>query len=189
MRILAVIGSLRNGNTKYLVEKTINSLDQNIIKGVDFRTIHLKNITMSFCNGCLICDETGTCFYDDDMTDIANKVRTVDGFVFASPARWSLMSGELKVFFDRLNPLAINEELKGKKSIIITVGQSNSDDVSSIQLAAKSINDFCDNAGIIVVNTVTIPNCYGKNDAAADKQNVNKCIKAVSDLINHINNG
>lgn len=162
MKIIAVIGSARNGNTKYMVEKILDSMVEE--KGFNIQKIHLNDVKMGFCNGCLECDKTGKCVIDDDMSEIVDDVRNADGFIFASPARWSLLSGEMKTFLDRLNPLAVREEMNGKVCVNLVVGQSEEDDKESIILAANSLKAFCDNAGIEVVDTVMICGCYGATD-------------------------
>ncbi len=154
MRILAVVGSIRRGNTYAMVEAACHALNES-----DIELIHLKDLDFKMCDGCLSCDESGLCTYDDDMSRLLDDVKKADGFIFGTPARWSLLSGELKVFFDRLNPLAVPELLKGKKAIIFAVGQTEGEEAESITIAADSVKAFCDNAGIEVVDTVIAKNC------------------------------
>lgn len=185
MRILAVAGSMRDGNTKRMIDEAVNHIHN--MKYVNVKKVHLKDISMQYCNGCLMCDETGTCFWDDDMKHIADDVRNIDGFIFASPARWSLLSGEMKTFLDRLNPLAVNDELRGKKCVIFVVGQSEEDDSQSIQTAAKSISDFCNNAGIDVVGTVIACGCYASDDISNKNECIEKCRRMSQRLVENIN--
>lgn len=182
MKVIAVVGSLRDGNTNYLVEETIREFQSK--KNVQIQKIHLKNINMNFCNGCLICDTTGNCVYDDDMSSLISQIRDADAFIFATPARWGLLSGEMKTFIDRLNPLAVNEELKNKRAIIVAVGQSEPTDSSSIELASESIKTFCDDAGIEVIDTVIVCGCYEKDDVKTKENYIEKCRLAFSNLIN-----
>lgn len=184
MKIIAVIGSTRNGNTKHMVEKIIDGMMGE--KGVSVQKLHLRDIKMNFCDGCLLCDETGKCVIEDDMINIVEDVRNADGFIFASPARWSLLSGEMKTFFDRLNPLAVREEMNGKACINFVVGQSEEDDNESIKLAANSIKAFCDNAGIEVVDTIIACGCYGRNDIVSKNQYIEAGIAAGKKLIDKL---
>lgn len=98
------------------------------------------------------------------MAGLLQKINNSDGFIFGSPARWNLLSGELKVFFDRLNPLAVPELLKGKKAVIFVVGQSEGESIDSIKSAANSIVLFCNSAGIEVIEIVYAENCLNPND-------------------------
>lgn len=184
MKIMAIIGSMRNGNTKYLVEKMISEM--RLTNEICIKKLHLKDITLHFCDGCLICDETGKCVIDDDMSKIVDEIRRADGFVFASPARWSLLSGEMKTFFDRLNPLAVREELRGKSCVNIVVGQSEEDDKESIILASNSMKAFCDNAGIKVIETVLVCGCYGDRDILEKNKYIEEGIKAGNKLLENL---
>lgn len=185
MKILAVIGSTRNGNTKYIVEKIIDGITKKN-ETCNVQKIHLRDIKMNFCDGCLVCDKTGKCVINDDMTKIVSNVRDADGFIFASPARWALLSGEMKTFFDRLNPLAIKEELAGKLCVNIVVGQSEEDDKESIVLAANSLKTFCDNAGIEVVDTVIACGCYNATDIVSKREYIEIGVLAGQDMLNKL---
>lgn len=181
MKILAVIGSTRNGNTKYVIEKTLQEIQK--YEGISIETINLKNIKMNYCNGCLLCDETGQCNIDDDMTKLVDHVKNADAYIFATPTRWRLLSGEMKTFFDRLNPLAVSEALKGKIASIIAIGQSSYEEKDSIVSAANSIMAFCNDAGIEVIDKIIICDCYGNNDIAQKTDDINNCILSGKKLI------
>lgn len=184
MRILAIVGSVREGNTNILVDETIKEIKKS--NTVLVEKIHLKDIDMHFCNGCLMCDSTGICVFDDDMSDIISKVRDADAFIFATPARWRLLSGEMKTFLDRLNPLAVHEELKNKSAVIFAVGQSMDGENESIKVAAESLKIFCEDAGINIVDTVIVSGCYDKNDVKNKPDYINSCKFAGNRLINNL---
>lgn len=184
MKILSVVGSTRDGNSKFMVSETIKAMQSN--SSIQIEEVNLKDITINFCNGCLSCDSTGECVFNDDMSAIVSKAREADGFIFATPARWGLLSGEMKTFLDRLNPLAVKEELKDKRAIIFAVGQSEVNDSKSISLAADSLKTFCDNSGIKIVETVIVCGCYGKDDVEKDINSINACKAAGIKLINNL---
>ena len=70
---------------------------------VDFIT--LKDKQISFCKGCLACQQTGKCVIKDDVTKIMDKVIDSDIVVWATPIYYYEMSGQMKVLIDRLNPM------------------------------------------------------------------------------------
>lgn len=70
---------------------------------VDFIT--LKDKQISFCKGCLACQQTGKCVIKDDVTKIMDKVIGSDIVVWATPIYYYEMSGQMKVLIDRLNPM------------------------------------------------------------------------------------
>jgi len=165
MKILGIVGSNRRGNTYSMVEASCNSIND-----YDVELIHLRDYKISFCDGCLCCDTKGKCHINDDMQILIEKIKKADGFILGTPARWGLMSGELKTFLDRLNPLAVPELLNGKKAILFSIGQSTEEDLSSIENALTSLEYFCNNAGIEVIDKLLISDCLGSNDLIKKKQ-------------------
>jgi NAD(P)H-dependent FMN reductase len=68
-------------------------------------TINLRDITMNFCQGCLACQQTKECIIHDDVRDLVEKIRWADVLCFATPIYYYAMSGQLKTFLDRMNPI------------------------------------------------------------------------------------
>lgn len=67
----------------------------------------------------------------DDFHSIAVQMLTYDVIIFATPVYWYTMSGQMKVFFDRLTELTdeykpMGKALKGKKTYLIACGGSPS---------------------------------------------------------------
>ena len=181
MKIIAIIGSMRKGNSFSMVQSVVDTF---LNADVELEVIHLKDISIGFCDGCLSCDETGTCHLNDDMTSIVQKVKEADGLVLASPARWSLLSGEMKTFMDRLNPLAAIEALADKKAIVFAVGQTKEEEDHSISIAAESMVSFCENAGIEVVDKVLAYGCLMENEV--DKESILRCTEAAMHLVDSL---
>lgn len=183
MKILGIVGSIRDGNTLIMV----NRATQAIRNFADVELLHLKNLKFTFCNGCLKCDETGWCCLKDDMNDVLDKMKEADGYIIGTPTRWGLMSGELKSFLDRLNPLATSELLEGKKAVILAVGQSqeNEEDGESIRTACASVETFCNNAGIEVLSTICAYECLKERDILEYENMLQQCAKAAEQLINN----
>ena len=67
--------------------------------------ISLKNKEIRFCIGCLSCQKTQKCVLKDDAIEIAEKVKSADTLVFATPIYYYEMSGQMKTLLDRMNPL------------------------------------------------------------------------------------
>ncbi len=171
MRIIAVVGSNRRGNTYSMVEAACHGLSDSEVE-----LLHLKDLNIESCDGCLTCDRTGSCHMKDDMEKILSRMKVADGFIFGTPARWSLLSGELKVFFDRLNPLALTQSLKGKKAIVLVVGQTEGDEAISIENTVTSVKYFCESAGIEIVDVLVADGCLEPNDLITKKPEIlNKC--------------
>lgn len=67
--------------------------------------LSLQGKEMHFCQGCLACQKTLSCVFQDDAAKIACKMGQADVLVFATPIYYYEMSGQMKVLLDRANPL------------------------------------------------------------------------------------
>lgn len=160
-KALIIIGSARKGSSFCIGEYAGDYLSQ---KGIIVEKIQLSNYKIEYCDGCLTCDETGVCHKKDDVENLLEKVKTADGIVFISPTRWSLLSGDMKVFMDRWNPLAGRGVFDGKKSLVVTVGQTNREESESIGKSLESLKFFSEDAGFDFVGEFAFEECLGVDD-------------------------
>ena len=91
------------------------------------------------------CDKDGICDFTDDMKDNIEAIKNDDVIMFITPARWNLLSGDLKIFMDRLNPMYARGELKNKKMIAVAIGCKKKD-YCSIDDTIKSLTNFCESS-------------------------------------------
>ena len=56
------------------------------------------------------------------MQELYKKLPKADVIVLASPTYFANVTGLMKIFFDRCLPLYLSEKLKGKKVVLLTVG-------------------------------------------------------------------
>lgn len=166
-KTLIIVGSARKGNSLFIGEYAKEYLSR---MGILIDIIQLSEYNIEYCDGCLRCDETGICHREDDVSFLIEKVKDVDGVIFVSPTRWSLLSGDMKVFMDRWNPLAGRGVFDDKKSLIITVGQTNRKDSESIGRALASLKFFSDDAGFQFCGEFAFEECLDSNDIK-DKKN------------------
>ena len=172
MKIIGICGSPRvGGNTEIMVKKTLRGAKE---VGAKIELIHLGKINLEFCDGCLSCDETGECHLIDGMTQIYGKLREADGLILGSPARFDNVSGEMKAFIDRTNPLAKDMELKGKKVALLTVGYWHEDE--SRRRTLQSLRYFCKAHEMEVVGSVMAYEKSGRQGMVKkDKSLLKKC--------------
>jgi multimeric flavodoxin WrbA len=184
MRIIGIAGSPRKGNTEVMVRAALEGARE---AGAETEIILLSELKLEMCDGCLQCDEIGKCHLDDNMNEINERLAGVGGFIIGSPARWSLLSGDLKVFLDRTNPLAVPERLKGKVAGIIAVGQSSEDDrEQSIKKTADSIKNYCSNAGIDVIGMVLGFQSINEDDIEKNAKTLKDCKKLGEKLAGYL---
>ena len=160
-QVVIVSGSMREGNTLGIA-KIYETLFQ--AEGYSTEVIALSDKQYTFCNGCLACDETQECIIKDGFNNVIEKIRNADLIVFGTPARWRLLSGELKTFLDRLNPYAAIEGYAGLKVFVYAVGQSDEESVAAIKSAADSVCLFAMDAGMEVLGTQVFCNLLGETD-------------------------
>lgn len=102
MKVLAIMGSPRSMGNTYkitkLVEKRIKELGN-----VEFEYVFLSDINLNMCLGCRTCMDKGEefCPLKDDRVLIEDKIKSVDGVIFASPTYVGNVSGLMKNFIDR----------------------------------------------------------------------------------------
>ena len=101
--VLVITSSLRgNSNSDIFANKVVEGIKD---AGNNAEIISLKGKNIKYCIGCLSCQKTGKCALKDDMAEIIEKMRKVDSIVFVTPIYYYEMSGQLKTFLDRTNPM------------------------------------------------------------------------------------
>jgi len=120
-RILIICGSPRKGgNSDLLAEKFAKGA---VESGHKVETVHLRDLQLNYCVGCLSCLKTGHCFQKDDANGLLPKMMEADVLVLACPVYYYSVCGQMKVFLDRMNPLY--GLLKGKELYYIVTAVDN----------------------------------------------------------------
>ena len=106
-KVIVISGSIRhNSNSEVLARQFAEGA-----KAADHEVeyISLKNKTISYCIGCLACQQTQKCVIKDDAWEIVSKCKDADVIAFATPIYYYAVCGQLKTLFDRFNPLYISD--------------------------------------------------------------------------------
>lgn len=183
IKIIGIVGSPRKGNTETMVRESLKSAKK---EGAETEIILVRDLKLEMCDGCLQCDETGKCHFEDGMNEINEKLASADGLVIGTPARWGLLSGNLKVFMDRTNPLAIPERLAGKKVAILSVGQCQVSEGTSIEKAAESVATYCHESGMEIVGEVLGFGAIKEGDVKDKKETLIACRRLGKELVKAI---
>lgn len=179
MKILIVNGSRREGNSYNLSEIMKEKLGkERIICDI----ITPGNQKIYLCTGCMDCDEKGVCDFKDDMTENIEKIRKADVIIFITPTRWNLLSGDIKIFMDRLNPLYTTEELKNKKAISIAIGSKEAEEFSE-DGAITSIGSFCDSAGMKLILHQSFYDCLDFEDILQQQDKIDQLIEKIKEQL------
>lgn len=172
-KVLIVVGSRREGNSYFIA----NRIKENLRKDRIIADIIVPgNQKIYVCTGCMDCDESGICDFKDDMQKNIEKILAAETIIFITPVRWNILSSDLKVFMDRLNPLYVPKKLKGKKAVLISIGAKELEQFSE-DFAITSLNSFCDSAEMKVIGKYTFGQCTLAKDIEQQTEKIDQMIQ------------
>lgn len=128
MKILALLGSPRKGNSEILLNKAIEHCQK---EKHEIHLIKVYELNISDCTACDGCKDTGKCIISDDMDNVYPLLRQAHRILIASPIFFFGIPGQLKLLIDRCqcfwyekyilkNP--IPEQKFKRKALIMLVG-------------------------------------------------------------------
>lgn len=172
-KVLIVVGSRREGNSYNLANKIKEELKkERIISYI----IVPGNQKIYLCTGCMDCDKNGVCDFTDDMQKNIDRLLECDTVIFITPTRWNLLSGDIKIFMDRLNPLYTTKKLVNKKMVAISIGSTKKDVYSNFD-ASKSLTNFATASKMDCVLTYEFNDCLNFKDILKQEDNINELIE------------
>jgi len=92
----------KDGNSEILAKSFAQGASDS---GHNVKFVAVRDIDLKFCSGCMYCQSHGACVLKDGMNSLYEDFQNADVLVFASPVYYYSVSGQLKTFLDRLNPL------------------------------------------------------------------------------------
>ena len=132
MKVLAIIGSPRKGNSYRItqqVENCLKSYSNNDSTGkvdLEFDYLFLKDANLELCKGCFACVPYGVdkCPLKDARADIEKRIFDSDGVILASPVYAMNVPWLMKNFIDRFSytlhrPTFLNQKLM----LLVTAGE------------------------------------------------------------------
>jgi len=130
MKVLAIIGSPRKGNSYRITQQVENRLKyyaSNIGKvDLEFDYLFLKDANLELCKGCFTCIPRGEdkCPLKDSRADIEKRILASDGIILVSPVYSMNVPWLMKNFMDRFaytlhRPIFVNQKLM----LIVTAGE------------------------------------------------------------------
>jgi len=100
MKVLMLNGSPKaNGNTAIALAEMEHIFLQ---EGIEVETVQVGNKGVRGCVACGGCYSTGKCVINDIVNDLAEKFKTSDGLVVASPVYYASANATLIAALDRL---------------------------------------------------------------------------------------
>lgn len=127
MKVVGFVGSPRKkGNTSTLVNEVLRGAQEN---GAESKIYYLNEMNIKGCQGCRGCKKPeAVCLVKDDMAPLYDEIRNADAVVIGSPVYMCQMTGQTKLFVDRLyafmNPDFSHRLGNGRKTVMVyTQGQ------------------------------------------------------------------
>jgi len=133
LKILAIHGSPRTirSTTRILANYVLEGAAE---AGAKTEMIDLCDLRITPCTACEGCSFNGICVFEDDLPLIVERMKGADGIVFASPVYIDNVTGQMKVFFDRLADAIHYQLLAGKYGCsVATTHSSGGDEVVAYQ--------------------------------------------------------
>ena len=147
--------------------------------GAETEMIDLCDLRVTPCIACDACSLNGVCVNDDDVPSIIERMKEADGIVFASPVYIDNVSGQMKIFFDRLADAIHYQLLAGKYGCsVATTHTSGGEEVVAYQ------NHVLNYLGVIAVGGLNV--ATGGNAETVDAVEVSaralgrKLVEAIS---------
>jgi len=163
MKITGFSGSPnRNGSTATLVNKILNTADEN---NHDTKFYSLNDLNINPCQDCGHCKENEACDLDDDMNQLNKEIEESDYIIIGSPIYYGEVSSQTKLFTDRFFSVynSKTRDFDGKKAILIyTQGNPNPKTYESYTQHQK---EFLYNfMNFDVMNTLVAAGIHSKED-------------------------
>lgn len=127
MKITAVVGSPRGvrSRTRKLAGLVLAGAED---AGAGVDLIDLADLQIVPCTACESCSLDGTCIFADDFSAAYDRILDADGLVLASPVYVDNVSGQMKVFIDRLADAIHYQTLAGKYGCSLATTQVSGGD-------------------------------------------------------------
>lgn len=177
--MIIVVGSRRDGNSLKLAKRVKDELDK---ERINTEIIVPGNQRIHVCTGCMDCDKDGECDFTDDMKRNIDLIKQDDYVMFITPTRWNLLSGDIKMFIDRLNPMYSRKQLKDKKLIAVSIGSKNKN-LYSTEAALSDLISFSESAGMNVILDKQFCGCLKDNDILAQENEIQTFISNIKEKI------
>jgi len=178
MKVLAISGSPRKGNTDAMLEQVLKGTAET---GAEVELVKLVDKKIGICEGCdpdCFGTEKG-CHLEDDMQELYEKCSKADAIVLGSPNYFRNVSGIMKNFIDRWNAHCKPSKLKGKKAAIVMAGGQPED---NIKQGAKSLETFVEDMKMVLVGKV-FAEADKPGKVQGNKEKMQQCLELGKKLV------
>lgn len=178
MKVVGFVGSPRKkGNTARLVNEVLRGAQEG---GAETKLYFLNEMNIKGCQACYACKKPeGVCIQKDDMAPLYDEIKNTDAVVVGTPVYMFQMTGQTKLFVDRLFAF-LNSDFthklgEGKKTLVVyTQGQA---DPGLFQSSFNSNNGVLSLLGFKIQDTIVSAG-MNKPDDLLIKESMEKAYNA-----------
>lgn len=127
MKLFAYVGSYRKENSicMQVTKKIIGNIQASDICISDVMIRTPNNTKIEECIGCTKCFFTGTCNIKDDFNEVKQEMIESNIILFSTPVFAHNVSGNFKIFLDRISHWLHVMRLSGKLGVPIVITSTN----------------------------------------------------------------
>lgn len=187
MKILAILGSPRKGNSEILLNEAIKNCDKT---SNEITIINPCKLNISGCTACDGCKDTGQCIISDDMDRVYPLLRESHRVIIASPIFFFGIPAQFKLLIDRCQCLwyekyvlkkTSTQNIK-KKALILLVGGMKKGEIG-VTCAEATLKAFLRTIDVREHKTLSYLGYDKPGDILKNKAVINDIISAVQELL------
>lgn len=151
--IVFKVSARKNGFSNQLIDQAVKGAES---KGAEIITYNL-NDGIKGCQGCLYCRTHEGCAQKDKLAPFYEEYKDSDGLVVGFPIYFGNISGQGKIWLDRMYPLLAEDfspRYPGKKCV--TIYSQGNPDPDFCRAAIDANNRFIKMLGADIVDSILI---------------------------------
>lgn len=155
MKVTGIIGSPNTkGNSAFIVKSILDKAKEN---GHDAESMKLAEMKINACRGCFSCMKNQTlCVQNDEMQKAYEHINESEIIILGSPIYMWQMSGQSKIFTDRLMPYFRQGKSNGKKIVLTYTYKGSPENI--IEKYTDFNSRMFEHLGFCVVGTIKVGN-------------------------------
>ena len=121
---------VKEANSKKVIKLLVDEMNKKSQEEIAYSVYDANTLKIDSCLGCCNCFNTGICSLDkkDNFNLVKKVLEESDLIILVSPVYAHNVTGDMKIFIDRLSYWMHIFKLAGKKSVSISVSSTNGND-------------------------------------------------------------
>lgn len=177
MKILGINGSPRGERsaTLQLIAAVLEGAKE---KGAEVDVVNLIDLDIRFRNACSACFQEGRCAEEDDFPKLYAKIKAADGLVLGSPVHIDQITGQMKLFIDRMADGIQCQAFTGKYGCSVSTSGDHAE-----QAVVGYLNHFLQMLGATPVGGVGVATGKNPDALARAKEDAHELGKTLAEAI------